>query len=176
MAPGFEAYNPDVNAPLVRQQYPRLREAESHVLRGYLQDTGTDTVDRLRTAVPIGEGEVPGDPTDQFERQVKALSQLKIDAVIDRPNRQEIIELKSRATHTAAGQVIVYDLLLGDRDDEPTQSRLIVSAFRAQPDFRRIAQRLPVQLHLVPDADPSTATQRFQQDRRRFQGSPTDSS
>lgn len=160
----FEAYDPVVSQPYIRQQYPRLREEESQVLAKYLEETGTSNIDRLRTAVPVGDGEIPGEPLDAKERRTKALSQMKIDAVVDRPGKQEVIELKSRATHTAAGQVIVYDLLLGDRPDEPTQSRLVVAAFRAQPDFRRVSTRLPVQLHTVPDADPSTATERFLED------------
>jgi hypothetical protein len=160
----FEAYDPEVSKPYIRQQYPRLREEESQVLAQYLEETGTSNIDRLRTAVPVGDGEIPGKPLDQKERRTKALSQMKIDAVVDRPGKQEVIELKSRATHTAAGQVIVYDLLLGDRPDEPTQSRLVVAAFRAQPDFRRVSERLPVQLHTVPEADPSTATERFLED------------
>jgi hypothetical protein len=164
----FEAYDPEVSGPLVQQQYPRLREEESAVLRSYIRETEPDSIERLRTAVPVGEGEVPGEPSSTFERQAKALSQMKIDAVIDRPGRQEIIELKSRATHTAFGQAIVYDLLLGDRDDEPTESRPVVAAFRAHPDFRRVATRLPVQLHLTPNADPSTATERFLHDRMEF--------
>jgi len=165
---GFEIYDPEVRPPYVRTSYPRLRDEESLVLRQYLRETDPATINRLRTAVPVGEGEVEGQPDATFERQKKALSQLKIDAVVDRPGRQEIIELKSRATHTAFGQVIVYDLLLGQRADEPTESRPVVAAYRAQPDFRRIARRLPVTLHLAPEADPSTATERFLEDVGRL--------
>jgi hypothetical protein len=93
---------------------------------------------------------------------------MKIDAVVDRPGRQEIIELKSRSTHTAFGQVLVYDLLLGQRDDEPTESRPVVASFRAHPDFREIARQLPITLHTVPQADRSTATQRFLSDVDRL--------
>lgn len=156
----FESYDPEVSRPFLRPSYPRLRDRESAVLRQYIREHEPETIETLRTAVPVGEGEIEGEPATVGEEQIKALSQMKIDAVIDRPGRQEIIEIKSRATHTAFGQALVYDLLLGDRDDEPTESRPIVAAFRAHPDFRRVARRLPVQLHLVPQADPSTATQR----------------
>jgi len=164
MASAFEAYDPEVQRPFLREKYPRLRNEESKVLKAYLAETDPETIKRLRTAVPVGEGEITGAPTSTFERQVKALSQMKIDAVVDRGSRQEIIELKSRATHTAAGQVLFYDLLLGDRPDEPTESRLVVAAFRAHPDFKRVVRRTPITLHTVPQADPSTATQRFMQD------------
>jgi hypothetical protein len=170
MASAFEAYDPEVSRPFLREKYPRLRNEESKVLKAYLAETDPETVKRLRTAVPVGEGEVEGVPESQFEAARKAQTQLKIDAVVDRGAQQEIVELKSRATHTAAGQVIVYDLLLGQRDDEPTQSRLVVAAFRSQPDFQRVVRKLPVTLHTVPQADPSTATQRFMQDVGRTLG------
>lgn len=165
MPTGFEAYDPEVRPPYTRRKYPRLREEESRVLRSYINETGTDNIDQLRTAVPVGEGEVPGEPADEFERQAKALSQWKIDAVIDRPGRQEIIELKSRATHTAVGQALAYDVALGERNDEPTESRPSVVAFRAHPDLPAFARLVNVRLHTVPQADPSTATQRFMRDR-----------
>jgi len=165
MPSGFEAYDPTVRPPYTRRQYPRLREEESQVLRAYINETGTENIDQLRTAVPVGEGEVPGDPTDEFERQAKALSQWKIDAVVDRPGRQEIIELKSRATHTAVGQALAYDVALGERSDEPTESRPVVAAFRVHPDLPAFARLVNVRLHTVPQADPSTATQRFLRDR-----------
>jgi hypothetical protein len=161
----YEAYNPTVKPPYSRGTYPRLRDEESNVLRAYLQETGLDNIDQLRTAVPVGEGEVPGDPTDEFERQAKALSQWKIDAVVDRPGRQEIIELKSRATHTAVGQALAYDVALGERGNEPTESRPVVAAFRVHPDLPAFARLVNVRLHTVPQADPSTATQRFLRDR-----------
>jgi hypothetical protein len=162
----FEAYDPTVTPPYVRDKYPRLREEESDVLRAYLTETGPDAVDQLRTAVPVGEGEVHGQPRDRWERQKKALSQWKIDAVIDRPGRQEILELKSRATHTAVGQALAYDVALGDRNDEPTTSRPVVAAFRAHPDLPGFARLVGVELHTVPHADQSTATSRFISDRR----------
>jgi len=164
----FEAYNPIVKPPLLRDKYPRLRDEESDVLRAYIAANEPDTIQQLRTAVPVGEGEVPGAPNNNFEKQVKALSQMKIDAVIDRGATQEIVELKSRATHTAAGQALFYDLLLGERPDEPTTSRPTVAAFRAHPDFERVVQKTPVALQTFPDADRSTATERSMQDRVDF--------
>jgi hypothetical protein len=90
---------------------------------------------------------------------------MKIDAVVDRPGRQEIVELKSRATHTAVGQALAYDVALGERDDEPTTSRPVVAAFRVHPDLPPFARLVGVTLHTVPDADPSGATRRFFSDR-----------
>lgn len=168
MPTGFEAYDPEVQPPYSRSKYPRLRSEESNVLRNYLTETGTDTIDRLRTAVPVGEGEVQGEPSGRYERQKKALSQWKIDAVVDRPGRQEIIELKSRATHTAVGQALAYDVALGEREDEPTNSRPVVAAFRAHTDLAPFARLVGVRLHTVPRADTSTATRRFLRDVGRL--------
>jgi hypothetical protein len=168
MTEHWEPYDPEVDPPYDRRQYPRLREEESRVLRQYLTETGTDSIETLRTAVPVGQGEVDGIPEGRFEEQKKALSQWKIDAVVDRPGRQEIIELKSRATHTAVGQALAYDVALGRRDNEPTQSRPVVAAFRVHPDLPAFARLVNVRIHTVPRADPSTATQRFLQDMDRL--------
>jgi len=161
---------------LPRGKYTGLREEESEVLKGYIRENDPDSIERLRTAVPVGEGEVPGEPEDSFQRQVKFLSQFKIDAVIDRPGRQEIVELKSRATHTAVGQALAYDLYLGDRDDEPTNSRPVVASFRVHPDLPRFARAVGVEVHTVPDRDPSGATDRFMRDREEFGAFDGDSS
>lgn len=168
MTDHFQAYNPVVQAPYQRDQYPRLRDRESDVLRHYLSETGTDNIETLRTAVPVGEGEVEGMPEGRFEEQKKALSQFKIDAVVDRPGRQEILELKSRATHTAIGQVTAYDYYLGLRNNEPTTSRRVIASFRVHPDLPEIASVAGVRLHSVPRADRSTATQRFLADMDRL--------
>ena len=165
MSDHYQAYDPSVKPPYRRQQYPRLREEESDVLRAYLSETGLDSIDQLRTAVPVGDGEVPGQPQTRYQKQAKTLSQWKIDAVVDRPGRQEIIELKSRATHTAVGQALAYDVALGERDDEPTTSRPVVSSYRAHPDLPRFARLVGVELHTVPQADRSTSTSRFISDR-----------
>jgi hypothetical protein len=168
MATGFQARDPTVNPPYLRDKYPGLRKEESILLRAFLEETGVDGINRLRTAVPVGEGEIPGEPETTQQRQVKALSQWKIDAVVDRGGQQEIIELKSRATHTAVGQVLAYDVALGEIEDEPTESKRLVVAFRAHPDLPRFARLVGVQLHTIPQADRSGATSRFNADRFEF--------
>jgi hypothetical protein len=170
MTEHWQAYDPEVKAPYIKRQYPRLRREESQVLAQFLDETGTDSIDRLRTAVPVGQGEVDGIPRNRYQEQKKALSQWKIDAVVDRPGRQEIIELKSRATHTAVGQALAYDVALGERDDEPTTSRPVVAAFRVHPDLPAFARLVNVRLHSVPNADPSTATQRYLEDVGQLDG------
>jgi len=166
MTDHWEPYDPTVQPPFLQRKYSRLRSEESDILRAYLEETGVDSVDRLRTAVPVGQGEVPGIPEDRYQEQKKALSMWKIDAVVDRPGKQEIIELKSRATHTAVGQALAYDVALGERPDEPTTSRPVVAAFRAHPDLPAFARLVGVQLHTAPQVDRSTATQRFISDRQ----------
>jgi len=142
--------------------------AEDDVLRPFdsADQVTPDNVEQLRTAVPVGEGEIPGVPEDFGERQIKALSQLKLDAVVDRPGRQQIIELKSRVRVGALGQVLAYDVLLGELADEPTESERVAVGFRAHPDLSPVARLLNVRLHTVPEADPSGATRRFNRDRQ----------
>ena len=94
---------PEVGEPLIRRQYPHLRAEESRLLRFHLQETGVESVDRLRTQVRVGKGEVVENLRPKYREMARDLSRWKIDAVIDRPGRTEIVELKSRVTHTAMG-------------------------------------------------------------------------
>jgi len=165
MTDHWEPYNPNVTRPYLRRSYPRLRDRESLLLRAYLEETGVESLENLRTAVPVGDGEVAGIPDTIAQEQKKALSMWKIDAVIDRPGRQEVVELKSRATHTAVGQALAYDQALGDRPNEPTTSTPTVVAFRAHPDLSKYARAVNVRLHTIPQADRSTGTRRFLEDR-----------
>lgn len=146
------------DGPFMRDRYPGLRKEESRLLRGYLFDVGTDSIERLRTQVEVGPGEdVPG-LDQEFREMAFRLSRWKIDAVIDYPGRTDLIELKSRATHTSLGQVVGYAYYLGQLDEERTNPRLLVVAFREHPAVRKFAQALGAEVHTVPDADVTSAS------------------
>jgi hypothetical protein len=149
----------------LQDKYRGLRQEESDVLRAYLRDVGTDSLQRLRTAWPVGEGERPARLDPAFQQLAQNLSRWKIDAVLDWPNQTEIVELKSRATHTAVGQVVFYSLALGEVPDERSDFKLSVVAFRSHPDLEQRVRRVGVGLHTVPHADRSGATARALADR-----------
>lgn len=150
-----------INEDFVRRRYPGLREEESTVLRAMLRERETEGLKRVRTSWPVGEGEAVDAPTEAQRLAAKDQSRWKIDAILDWPGRTEIVELKSRATHTAIGQAAAYSFALADDPDERSTHRLTVAAFRVHPDLPGFAKATGTQLHTVPDADPSTATHRF---------------
>lgn len=145
----------------LRRRYPGLREEESTVLRAYLQEISLEGLQRIRTSWPVGEGEDVGGPTEAQAQAANDLSKWKVDAILDWPGRTEVIEIKSRATHTAIGQVTAYAFALSDTPEERSTFRTTVIAFRVHPDFPRFARATGTTWHTVPDADPSTATDRF---------------
>ena len=149
---------PTVDSPLLRQQYPNLREEESLVLLAHIRAQGVDSIDRLRTQVRCGEGEKPPNLDEKWQAVANDLSRWKIDAVIEYPGRTELVELKSRATHTAMGQVNAYAAALEEVPEERSEFVKTVAAFRNHPDFELGAKNNDVRLALYPQADPTDSS------------------
>lgn len=150
-----------IQEDFLRDSYPGLRDGESRVLQALLEERNTDGLRRVRTSWPVGQGEEIEARTQAQADAARDLSRWKVDAILDFPGRTEIVELKSRATHTAIGQAAAYSLALADEPEERSTHRLTVGAFRVHPDLPRFARATGTQLHTVPHADPSTATSRF---------------
>jgi len=148
----------EVGKPYLRRSYPGLSDPESRLLRGYLEDTGTGDIRRLRTQVRVGEGEILPQISEPFRSLANDLSRLKIDVVIDRPEDTEIVELKSRLRTGFAGQLVGYANLLSSRPDERTNPTLIGVAFREHVDTADALAGTGIQLHTVPRADRTTAS------------------
>lgn len=159
----FEGFSIESN--FIRRDYRGLRETEAALLRSYLQELDLTGLERVRTSWPVGKGETPAFADPDLRQLGQDLSRWKIDAILDWSGETEIVEMKSRATHTAAGQDLFYSLALGEEDLERTQHKLTLLAFRAHPDLRRLVKRTPFILHTVPGADPSSATRRALQDQ-----------
>jgi hypothetical protein len=149
---------PDVPTPLIRHQYPSLREEESRLLRHYLRETGIESVESLRTQVRVGQGELVPSLPPKWQRIARDLSRWKIDAVVDRPGHTELVELKSRGTHTAAGQLIGYSNWLRQSPAERSQFKLSIVAFRVHPDLIGGLRGTGIRVHVLPSADETTSS------------------
>lgn len=143
-------------------RYPGLRQEESQLLRAYLLDVGTDGIQRVRTQVEVGPGENVPQLESQYREMAFRLSRWKIDCIIDYKGTTEIIELKSRANHTALGQLVGYGYYLGQHDLERSNPRLKVVAYRETPAVRKVARAIGAEIHLVPHADPTSASRRHE--------------
>ena len=94
--------------PFVRQSYNGLKTAESDLLRNYLMDTGSE-LDSLRTDVRVGPGEqLPEFQPESFRTSWQETSKFKIDAVVERPETIELVELKDHIRTSALGQLLSY--------------------------------------------------------------------
>jgi hypothetical protein len=149
---------PNVAKPWLRQQYPHLRPEESRLLRHYIDEKGVENLRRLRTQVRVGEGEVVTSIDEPYRELANDLSKWKIDAVLTYPGYTELVELKSRITHTATGQLTGYSNLLAKAEGEPSDFRLTAVGFRSHPDLLEAFEDSPIRIHTIPKADRTVAS------------------
>jgi hypothetical protein len=94
--------------PFLRANYRGLNEAESNLLRSYLQDRDAEVV-QLETRVLVGPGErLPDTQPTEFIEQWQQSSKLKIDAVVERRDVIELVELKDFGRTSFLGQLLMY--------------------------------------------------------------------
>lgn len=148
----------DIPEPYLRFDYAGLSEPESRLLRAYLEDTGTGDIQRLRTQVRVGQGEVLTSIPDKFAQLARDLSRYKVDAVVDRQEVTEIVELKSRLRSSFPGQLLSYSNLLRQVPEERSTFRLVGVGFRAHPDVRDAVEGTGIRIHTIPRADPTSAS------------------
>jgi len=141
--------------PFLRPSYPGLMEEESTLLRSYLQETDPDTVTGLRTNVGVGQGEVRRDLPQEFREMAQELSRLRMDAVVERGDRVELVELKSRIRTTGLGQLNIYKALGSDEGVIPTDSRLVLVGERIHPDVGQTLRQLGARVHVIPPSQQS---------------------
>jgi len=99
---------PTIPEPYLRDTYRGLNEAEADILRTFLA-TQDDEIRSLQTQVKVGPGELlPETDPDSFRRSWRESSKLKIDAVVERPDRYDIVELKDFGRTSYLGQLLMY--------------------------------------------------------------------
>jgi len=140
-----------VPSPHFRPSYPGLMSEESRLLAGYLEEIGIDEIDELWTNVPVGQGEVVDRLPTEFQRMAQELSRLRIDAVVRRGDRFEVVELKSRIRTTGVGQLNIYKLLDGPEVDLPNDAHLVLVGKRIHPDVGDALRSLGVIVHVIPE-------------------------
>lgn len=132
------------------------KDTESDLLRDYLVETDITTITNLWTNVPIGSGKtVPGLP-EPFQQMAKELSRLRADAVVQRSDRHELVELKTRIRSTGVGQLNLYKLLNSPEVDIPPDTYLVLTARRIHPDVQDALTQLGIIVHVIPRQDSST--------------------
>lgn len=147
-----------VRVPFIKPRYPGLRSGESELLRGYLREQGLDRVTDLWTNQRMGQGEVLPNLEEPYRSAGEDLSKYRADAVIRYPGSWEVVELKSRAEHHGAGQLIAYSNLLSEEDPFPTSWKLTIVAFREHPDLRDGLRGTGIRVHTLPHLDPTSAS------------------
>lgn len=141
-----------VPSPFFRPSYPGLMDSEAQLLAGYLEETDVETVTGLWTNVGIGQGEIVPDVPPEFRRMARELSRLRADAVVERGDKVEVVELKSRIRTTGAGQVNLYKLLEADELTVPADARLVLVGKRIHPDVGDPLRSMGIRVHVIPEA------------------------
>lgn len=99
---------PQISEPFRRQEYPGLNSAESDILRNYLTQRDKPVVS-LATRQVVGPGEQLDDAQpESFRRSWQESSKYKIDAVVERPDAIELVELKDFLRTSYIGQLKSY--------------------------------------------------------------------
>lgn len=141
-----------VPSPFFRPSYPGLMDSESRLLAGYLKETDLDTATALWTNVGLGQGEVVARLPPEFQRMAQELSRLRADAMVERGDVFEIVELKSRIRSTGAGQLNIYKLQESDEVQIPEQARLVLVGKRIHPDVGDPLRQMGIRVHVIPEA------------------------
>jgi len=118
---------PVIPEPYLREVYDGLNDTEAGLLRQYLAQSD-DEIRRLETQLKVGPGELlPEARPDSFRRSWRESSKLKIDAVVERPSRIDIIELKDFGRTSFLGQLLMYRYWyeIEYDPDKPLQLRLV---------------------------------------------------
>jgi len=134
--------------PFVRSNYRGLNDAEDDLLRKYLMETDGE-VQSLETNINLGPGEsLPEFQDDRLREGWQKASQLKADALVERPGEFEVVELKDFIRTSHLGQTLSYRYWLSVERDLDKPLRAVATA----PDLNPSAVQ-PAKFHgvtLVP--------------------------
>lgn len=141
-----------VPQPRLRRQYPGMNSSETKIIRGYIREVHGDEDITLRTNVPIGEGKEITDLPENFRRMARELSRLRADAVIQRDDRTELIEVKQRIRTTGLGQLNLYKLVKSPEVELPDDTQLVLLGTRIHDEVAEPLRQLGVVVHVIPDS------------------------
>jgi hypothetical protein len=129
--------------------YGSLLPAEAVVLREWLRQHEKE-YDRFDFNVRIGSGTDPGDKYPDYVRQGAIKNtQRRIDAIGWSGNQATLIEVKSRASFNAMGQLLGYrQLWIADNPTLPEPILLLVAQSTA-PNVREVAMSHKMGMDLV---------------------------
>ncbi len=107
-------------------------------------------LDEVTFSVRLGEGQPvpPGTPA-WLERDIKALTQKRADAVVRSGQETWILEIKVRASFSALGQLLGYAILYVAEFNPVQPPRLGIVAERTQPDLAGVLSNFGVEIFLV---------------------------
>lgn len=131
------------------RQFPHLLRHEAELWAAFLR-TAPFPVDSVQYDVHLGEG-VPLDPNwpEWMKRMVKALTQKRVDAIVESGPNIWLVEIKVRAGFSALGQLLGYGLLYMAEFRPLSPPLLAVVAERLQPDISGVLANYNVTVFLV---------------------------
>lgn len=142
----------EVPNPRFRRQYPGMNEFETRIIRQYLEEAHAGEDVTLFTNVPIGSGEPKPDLPPEFRRMAEELSRLRADAVVERGDRTEIVEVKPRIRTTGLGQLRLYRRVGSDEVQLDEDSILVLVGTRAHDEVVEPLREEGAVVQVIPKA------------------------
>jgi hypothetical protein len=136
-----------------RGGFPGLNPPEAAVLRRWLA-LHEGEYDKIDYNVRVGAGDDPGEQYDESTRRQAILNtQKRIDVVAWKGSAATLIEVKTRATAAAIGQLVTYSHLWADTYPGHPNPKLLVIATSAVSELPDVMRRANIAFELVSSAD-----------------------
>lgn len=130
-------------------RFTHMKESEAQVWERFLANLPWRAV-AVRYDVRLGEGAtLPADVPQWVRDMAWALSAKRVDAVVETADHVYLIEVKSRASLSAVGQLLGYELLYRRQYGSAKGITLVLVCESIAPDVEPVLERYGIELHVV---------------------------
>lgn len=130
-------------------KYPHMKPADVTIWERYI-DTNPDAYDSVIYDLAVGAGAPVDENLENYvKRDIKYLTQRKIDVVGRKNGEIHIIEVKPNAGPSAFGQVLAYAELYKRYISATEKIAMIVITDASRPDMENVAAELKIKLIAV---------------------------
>lgn len=130
-------------------KFPHMKEGESEIWERFLENLPWRPT-RIEYDVRLGEGAMLPEGTPDWVRDMAfALSTKRVDVVVTTTARIYIVEVKVRASLSAVGQLLGYEVLYRRQFGAGPGLTLVLVAEVVAPDVQPVLDRYGIELHMV---------------------------
>ena len=129
--------------------YPHMKAGEAAVWERFLRALPFAATS-IDYDVRLGEGaQLPPDVPEWVRNMAWALSTKRVDAVVHTPTAVVLVEVKARASLSAVGQLLSYEVLYRQQFHPTKAMRRLIVAESIAPDMAPVLQTYGIELALV---------------------------